>query len=89
MMFVNMSNRYDVSKEIFNKMMEIAGYKERFEDMVLEKDEWYLRYTWTKAKRDEWYDWGVKLIMKKLKMNKKYAESQMSWFDLAYGLKEV
>ena len=84
-----MNNR-EIAEEIFNKMMEIAGYKERFKDIVEERDElYYEKFTWSKDKRDEWYDWGVKFIRKKMKLNKKPAENQMDWFDLCYGLKEI
>ena len=43
--------------------------------------------TMTVEQNDEWKDWGQKYLIKELKMNKKYAETQMGMISLMWGLK--
>jgi hypothetical protein len=79
--------RLQTSKDIINKMMEIAGYDVTFDDLVKEEDGWYARYTMTQKQNDEWREWSMNKLMKDRGMTKRKAEYEMSMMDLAYGLR--
>ena len=46
-----------------------------------------MRYTTTKKEQSNFCDWAVEFLMEKLKMSKKLAEIEVSWFILTHGLK--
>ena len=48
---------------------------------------WFMRYTTTKKEQSNFCDWAVEFLMEKLKMSKKLAEIEVSWFILTHGLK--
>jgi hypothetical protein len=72
---------------LINEMFKIAGHDVSFEDIKNRKDDWYVQWTMTSEQNQEWIQFGVDLIRKTLKMNKKLAEREMQWFNLNYGLK--
>ena len=72
---------------MINKMFEIAGHSVTYDDVKDRKDDWYTQWTMTVEQNDEWKDWGQKYLIKELKMNKKYAETQMGMISLMWGLK--
>lgn len=74
----------EVFKMLINKQLE--PHNKTFED-VQGEEEWYLKYTTTEEKEKEFKDWGTDLVRKKLRLSKKRAEKEMSWFLLGYGLK--
>jgi hypothetical protein len=41
----------------------------------------------TVEQSDEWRAWGVNYLMKLFKINKKFAETEMAWMNLTWGLK--
>ena len=47
---------------------------------------WFMEYTTTKEEQTIFCDWGVKFLMENLKMSKKLAEIEISWFILTHGL---
>ena len=73
--------------DMINKMFEIAGHSVTYDDIKDRKDDWYAQWTMTVEQNDEWKDWGQKYLIKELKMNKKYAETQMGMISLMWGLK--
>lgn len=73
--------------DMINKMFEIAGHSVTYDDVKDRKDDWYAQWTMTVEQNDEWKDWGQKYLIKELKMNKKYAETQMGMISLMWGLK--
>jgi len=73
--------------DMINKMFEIAGHSVTYDDVKDRKDDWYTQWTMTVEQNDEWKDWGRKYLMKELKMNKKYSETQMGMISLMWGLK--
>lgn len=80
-------NRRDKQKEVFvqlvNKQLEPHG--KCYEDVSNDPD-WYMRYKTTREAETQFIDWGVKLLREKLRLNKKMAEAEMSWFILQWGL---
>ena len=83
---------YDQKKEKFvvdaiNKMFEISGHKVTYDDVKDRKDAWYQEYIMTVKQNDEWQEWGIKELQKKLKLTDTYAKRQMSMVSLMWGLK--
>ena len=73
--------------DLINTMFEIAGHSVTYEDLKDRKDAWYSEWTMTVDQYDEWKRWGEKYLQKKLNMYPKYAEKQMSYVGLMWGLK--
>jgi hypothetical protein len=69
--------------ELVNKQLEPFGVT--YSDVSNDPD-WYMRYRVTKEQEDLFIKWGIDLIREKLKLNKKMAEQEMSWFILQWGL---
>jgi len=76
-----------ILKELIDKMFEIAGHPLKFEDVEGRTDNWFQQHTMTEAQNEEWREWGIKLIMKKRRYNKKLADREMRMLDLYCGLK--
>jgi len=74
-------------KDVINKMFEIAGHDVTYEDIKDRKDDWYTQWTMSTAQNDEWKEWGVTEIRKRFRYNKKWAEKEMGWINLMWGLK--
>jgi hypothetical protein len=81
--------RKKVAETLINEMFKIAGHNVIFKDIEGRQDNWYQQWTMTVEQNDKWKDWGVGYIRKELKMVKKLAEKEMSWFSLNYGLKLI
>lgn len=73
--------------DIINQMFVIAGHEVTYDDIKDRKDDWFTQWTMTTAQSEEWRAWGVDYLRTKLKMNKKLAEKEMTWFNLQWGLK--
>jgi hypothetical protein len=73
--------------DIINQMFVIAGHEVTYEDIKGRKDDWFTDWTMTLAQSEEWRAWGIAYLRKNLKMNKKLAEKEMTWFNLQWGLK--
>ena len=79
--------KQQVAQTLINEMFKIAGHNVTFEDIKGRQDNWYQQWTMTAEQNDQWKEWGVGYITKEMKMVKKLAEKEMSWFSLNYGLK--
>lgn len=73
--------------DIINQMFIIAGHDVTYDDIKDRKDNWYIEWTMTIEQSDEWRAWGVNYLMKLFKVNKKFAETEMAWMNLMWGLK--
>lgn len=82
---------FDLKRQIIDKMMEVAGYEKRFDDLVEEEtlfdDPYYVRYEMTKAQYDEVLNYAEGIIMKTLRLNKKMSRREAQNFMANYGLK--
>jgi hypothetical protein len=72
--------------DIINKMFEIAGHDVTYED-IRGVDEWWKKYTMTIAQGEQLKEWGKQYLMRELKMRAAYAEKEMQWFNVQWGLK--
>ena len=75
--------------DLINQMFVIADHKVTYEDIKDRKDDWYAEFTMTTAQCKEWWKWGVDYLRKNLKMNKAFAEREMVWLNLQWGLKII
>jgi hypothetical protein len=71
--------------DLINQMFIIAGHKVTYND-VLGVENWFQKYTMTVEQGEEFEKWGKSYLMKKLRMNSKQAEREMTWFLLQWGL---
>ena len=76
----------DVFMQLVNKQLEPHGVT--YEDVKTDP-EWYMRYKTSQLEEEAFIAWGIGLIQNKLKLNKKLAEREMSWFILQWGLTTV
>lgn len=82
--------REEAVKILIDKMFEFAGHNIGFKDILGRKDDWFVQYTMTEDQNKKWVKWGEEFLYKnKLIRYKKLAKKEMSWFNLAYGLKIV
>jgi hypothetical protein len=86
---INMKKNKDdiIVETMINKMFEISNHNVTFDDIKGRTDNWYQQWTMTEEQNKEWREWGVKYLKKQKGLYKAYAEKQMAWFDLMYGLK--
>ena len=85
---------HGVNVELINMMLEKHGIT--YDTVVANRDEnkrwlidgkdWYSHYTMTKTEYEEFKKKAVALIAKKLKLNKKAAEEEFSWWFVNIGL---
>jgi hypothetical protein len=73
--------------DLINKMFEIAGHNVTYDDIKGRKDDWFTQWTMTVKQNEEWQEWGINELNKRLKINKKRAQFEMGMTSLAYGLK--
>ena len=73
--------------DIINQMFVIAGHEVTYDDIKDRKDDWYAQWTMTTAQSEEWKAWGEAYLRTNLKMSKRLAEKEMTWFNLQWGLK--
>lgn len=73
--------------DLINKMFEIAGHNVTYDDIKDRKDDWFTQWTMTVKQNEEWQEWGINELNKRLKTNKKKAEFEMGMMSMAYGLK--
>ena len=91
-------NRQDkihaLNVELINMMLEkhgitydtIIANRDENKRWVIDGKDWYSYYTMTKSEYEEFRKKAVALIAKKLKLNKKVAEKEFSWWFLQIGL---
>jgi hypothetical protein len=72
--------------DIINQMFVIAGHDVTYDDIV-GVDKWFQNYTMTVQQAEEFTKWGKQYLMRELKMRAAYAEQEMRWFNVMWGLK--
>ena len=80
--------------ELINMMLEkhgitydtIIANRDENKRWIIDGKDWYSHYTMTKSEYEEFRKKAVALIAKKLKLNKKVAEEEFSWWFLHIGL---
>ena len=72
--------------DLVNQMFVIAGHDVTYDDIV-GVDKWYQKYTMTVEQGEEFSKWGKQYLMRELKMRAAYAEQEMRWFNVMWGLK--
>jgi len=72
--------------DLINQMFVIAGHGVTYDDIV-DVDKWYQKYTMTVEQAEEFTKWGKQYLMKELKMRAAYAEQEMRWFNVMWGLR--
>ncbi len=78
-------NREKAVVDIINKMFEIAGHDVTYDDIV-GVDKWYQKYTMTFEQGEQLKEWGKQYLMRELKLRAAYAEKEMQWFNVMWGL---
>lgn len=73
--------------DVINKMFEIAGHDVTYDDIKDRKDNWFQEWTMTYEQGDQWKQFGISELRKRLKLNKHLAEREMAMINLMYGLK--
>lgn len=71
--------------DLINQMFIIAGHDVTFDD-IIGKENWFQEYSMTVAQSEDWKEWGIKYLMKELRMRKAMAEKEMLWINLQWGL---
>lgn len=81
-----MSKR-EKTKEVFVELvnLQLAPHGKTYEDVVGDP-EWYMKYHTTREAESQFQKEGVEILRSKLKMTKKLAQQEMSWFILQWGL---
>jgi hypothetical protein len=72
--------------DLINQMFVIAGHDVTYDDIV-GVDKWWQKYTMTFEQGEELKEWGKQYLMRELKMRAVYAEKEMQWFNVMWGLK--
>ena len=80
-------NKRDKQRQVFIKLVnkQLEPHGKLYEDVVNDP-EWYMRYKTTREDEINFQKAGIEILRKKLKMSKKLAEQEMSWFILQWGL---
>ena len=73
--------------DVINKMFEIAGHDVTYDDIKDRKDNWFQEWTMTYEQGDQWKQFGISELKKRLKLNQHLAEREMGMINLMYGLK--
>lgn len=82
-----MSTKRDKTKEVFVELvnLQLAPHGKTYEDVVGDP-EWYMKYNTTRDAEKAFQEQGVEILRNKLRMTKKMAQQEMSWFILQWGL---
>lgn len=82
-----MSTKRDKTKEVFVELvnLQLKPHGKNYDD-VKGDPEWYMKYPTTRDAEKAFQEEGVKILREKLRMSKKLAEQEMSWFILQWGL---
>ncbi len=70
--------------EILNKQL---SYFNKTVDDVKDNEKWYEENSFTEEQYEEWKNFSIELLRKKLKFNKTFATKQFSWINLMWGFK--
>jgi hypothetical protein len=72
--------------DLINQMFVIAGHNVTYED-IIGVDKWFQNYTMTFEQGEQLKEWGKQYLMRELKMRAVYAEKEMQWFNVMWGLR--
>jgi len=78
------SKKDEVLLEILNKQL---SYFDKTVDDVKDNEKWYEENSFTEEQFEEWKNFSIELLRKKLKFNKTFAEKQFMWINLMWGFK--
>lgn len=80
-------NKREKTKEVFIELvnLQLAPHGKTYDD-VLGDPEWYMRYKTTREDEKSFMEAGTAILRNKLRITKKLAEQEMSWFILQWGL---
>lgn len=80
-------NKRDTTREVFVELvnLQLKPHGKTYDD-VAGDPEWYMKYKTTRGNEVKFQKAGMEILRKKLKMTKKLAEQEMSWFILQWGL---
>lgn len=80
-------DKREKQKEVFIQLVnkQLEPFNVTYDDVIKDPD-WYMRYRITPEQEEAFIEWGTDLIRKKLRMTKKMAKQEMSWFILQWGL---
>jgi aminoglycoside/choline kinase family phosphotransferase len=78
------SKKDEVLLEILNKQL---SYFDKTVDDVKDNEKWYEENSFTEEQFEEWKNFSIELLRKKLKFNKTFAEEQFMWINLMWGFK--
>lgn len=78
------SKKDEVVLEILNKQL---SYFDKTVDDVKDNEKWYEENSFTEEQFEEWKNFSIELLRKKLKFNKTFAEKQFMWINLMWGFK--
>jgi len=73
--------------DLINKMFEISGHNVTYDDIKDRKDNWFQEWTMTYEQGEQWKQFGILELKKRLKLNQHLAEREMGMINLMYGLK--
>ena len=73
--------------DLINEMFKISGHDVTYYEIKDRQDDWYAQWTMTEEQYCEWKTFGIKYLIKTLKLSEESAEKEMAWFGLMYGLK--
>jgi hypothetical protein len=76
----------ELSIELINEMFRIAGHDVTYDDIAGRQDDWYTNWTMTFEQSKAWEKWGTEVIRKKMRLTKKYADREMGFFSMGFGL---
>ena len=75
------------TREVFIELinLQLKPHSKTYEDVVNEQD-WYMKYSTTRAKEQEFIQNATQILRTKLRMSKSVAEKEINWFILQWGL---
>ena len=81
-------DKIQLQKEAFvtlvNKQLE--PFNKTYEDVKGDKY-WYTKYVVTTKQESDFIKWGVEYLQEKLGLSEKFAQMEINWFVLQWGLK--
>jgi hypothetical protein len=72
--------------DIINEMFIIAGHQVTYENIKDRQDAWYTQWSMTESQFDKWQKWGQKYLKKKFRLSEVYAQREMGFIGLMWGL---
>ena len=83
-----MESKEKLFVELINKMLKPHGVDYNFvlANPYINGEGWFMHYKWTQQESDNFKAWAKKRIMKVFRCGAHYAQKELSWFMLAYGL---